>query len=448
MELESILDWQLFRMVIISLAIGAIVGLERQSHHDPASGIAGMGMRTFALSSLLGTLSVVAQDVIPALPYITGIGFVLLMLAFFWLERHRMSHGVGITTQVSALLVFVLGAMTPDFPLFAAGIAVIVASILSIKRATHRLVNLLTPEEILATMKLLLVTVVFLPLLPNEPVDPWGIYNPREIWLLVVLINGIGFLAYFAIRFLGTGRGLILTGVLGGMASSTAVTLAMSRQVRRSADSPKILISAALAIFIASAFMFVRVTITVGLVNASLLRTLWIPFLIMAIPGICVVSFTWYRLRKKFPRIPPGEATPIETTPAPAVDPAENHREPLELENPFELVPALKLTAIFIVIIGVANILQRAYGDSAIYITAFFGGMAENNAISLTLARMASNNLLSAPVATQGIVIAIISNSIVKSSLTLVVGTKKLARYVALGLLPILLAGLLSILIL
>lgn len=442
MELESVLvDWQLFKTVLISLAIGGIVGLERQSHYDPTSGLGGMGVRTFALSALLGTLSVIAQDLIPALPFITGIGYVLLMLVFFWLERHRMAHGVGITTQVSALLVFVLGAMTPDFPLFAAGIAVIVASILSIKRVTHRLVNLLNPEEILATMKLLLVTVVFLPLLPNQPVDPWGIYNPREIWLLVVLINGIGFLAYFAIRFLGTGRGLILTGILGGMASSTAVTLAMSRQVKRSPNSPKMLISAALAIFIANAFMFVRVTMTVGLVNASLLQTLWIPFLIMAVPGLSVVGFSWYQLRKKFPHQP--------KTDDPLKDPKQpEEREQLELENPFELVPALKLTAIFIAIIGLASLLQRTYGDSAIYVAAFFGGMAENNAISLTLARMASNNALSDSVATQGIVIAILSNSIVKASLTLIVGNKKLAKYVALGMLPILLAGILSVFLL
>ncbi len=438
MELQSALDWQLFKIIIISLGIGGIVGLERQSHHDPASGLGGMGMRTFALSAMLGTLSVVAQDAIPALPYITGFGYVLLLLAFFWLERHRMAHGVGITTQVSALLVFVLGAMTPEFPLFSASVAVIVASILSVKRVTHRLVNLLTTEEILATMKLLLVTVVFLPLLPNQPIDPWGIYNPREIWLLVVLINGIGFLAYFAIRFLGTGRGLILTGILGGMASSTAVTLAMSRQVKKVPDSPKMRISAALAIFIANSFMFVRVTMTVGLVNADLLKTLWIPFLIMSVPGIFVVGYTWYRLRKNFPK---QSAESAESLP----DEDSEDDTKLELENPFELVPAIKLTLIFIVIIGVASVLQRTYGDSAIYVTSFFGGMAENNAISLTLARMASSGALSETLATQGIIVAILSNSVVKAGLTLFVGTRKLAIYVALGLLPVLIAGIVSI---
>lgn len=441
MELEPALDWHLFKMIIISLGIGAIVGLERQSHHDPASGLGGMGMRTFALSAMLGTLSVVAQDTIPALPYITGFGYVMLLLAFFWLERHRMARGVGITTQVSALLVFVLGAMTPEFPLFSASIAVIVASILSVKRVTHHLVNLLTTEEILATMKLLLVTVVFLPLLPNYHIDPWGIYNPREIWLLVVLINGIGFLAYFAIRILGTGRGLILTGILGGMASSTAVTLAMSRQVKNVSDSPKMLISAALAIFIANSFMFVRVTMTVGLVNAELLKTLWTPFLIMSVPSIVVVGYTWYRLRKNFPNNPADDEERL-----PGEEPDDENK--LELENPFELVPAIKLTLIFIVIIGVASVLQRAYGDSAIYVTSFFGGMAENNAISLTLARMASSGALSQALATQGIVVAILSNSLVKAGLTLFVGTKKLALYVALGLLPVIIAGILSIFLL
>ncbi|MBA2662364.1 MAG: MgtC/SapB family protein [Bradymonadaceae bacterium] len=434
MTIDPSVDWHLFRTVAISLAIGGIVGLERQSHKDPEAGMGSMGVRTFALTALLGTLSVLAQEVAPAVPYVTGVGYFLLMLAFFWHERHTVEQDVGITTQVSALLVFVLGALAPSSPVFAVGVAVVVASILSIKRFTHRFVGLLTPVEILATMKFLLVTVVLLPLLPNTTIDPWGIYNPRELWLLVVLISGISFLAYFAIRFLGTGRGFVLTGMLGGMASSTAVALAMSRQVSRRPRSQKMLLGASFAVLLANAFMFVRVTLAVGIINAKLLSTLWIPFTSMAIPGVLVAGGMWYRLTQYLRN---EEARPQRPD---AID----EDEELQLRNPFEFFPALKFTLLLVIIIGIANILQSIFGHSAIYVAALFGGIAETNAISLTLARMAASGDLSSTVATQAIVVAILTNSFVKAGLTALIGSKKLGIFVALGMLPILVAGIVS----
>ncbi|MFU8802895.1 MAG: MgtC/SapB family protein [Bradymonadaceae bacterium] len=429
MEFDPSLEWPLIRSIGISLALGAVVGLERQSHKEPERRGGSIGVRTFALSALLGTLAVISQDISPALPIVTGAGFFILILAFFWFEHDASQGEVGITTQISALVVFLLGAMVPSNPLFAAGIAVIVASVLSIKRYTHYLVGLLKPDEVLATMKFLLVTVVLLPLLPNETVDPWGIYNPRELWLLVVLISGISFMAYFAIRFLGRSRGLVWTGILGGMASSTAVTLSMSRQVRLRRSSQEVLLSAAFAILIASAFMFLRVSIAVGIVNPSLLATLWIPFTIMAIPGSLVVGAMWYRVRLHM------RQDQI----------AETDGDELELENPFELVPAFKFALLLILIIGAANALQAYFGDRALYLAAVFGGIAETNAISLAVARMANVSDLSDVVATRAIVIAILANSFVKAGLSAIVGSSKLGRYVALGLLPILVAGVIGL---
>ena len=287
---EAPLDFALIRSIAISLALGGIVGLERESHREPESSLGSVGVRTFALSAVLGTASVLAIDVLPALPYVVGVGYFALLVAFFWHERRATEHEVGITTQISAMVVFVVGVLVPTNPLFAASIAVIVAIVLSLKSYTSRFVRLLTPAEIISTMKFLLVTVVLLPLLPNEAVDPWGFYNPREIWLLVVLISGISFMGYFAIRFMGAKRGLALTGILGGMASSTAVTLAMSRQVRHQPESQTLLLSAAFAIMLANAFMFVRVTAAVAVINVTLVQTIWIPFVVMAIPGTLIAG--------------------------------------------------------------------------------------------------------------------------------------------------------------
>lgn len=434
------LDWVLIRSIIISLALGGIIGLERQSHREPESAFGSVGMRTFALAAVLGTSAVLAEEVLSGIVYVVGIGYFALLVAFFWHERRATEHEVGITTQVSAMVVFVIGVLVPSHPLFAASLAVIVAVVLALKRYTNQLVELLTPTEIISTMKFLLVTVVLLPMLPNEVVDPWGFYNPREIWLLVVLITGISFTAYFAIRFMGARRGLTLTGVLGGLASSTAVTLAMSRQVRQQPESKTAILSAAFAIMLATAFMFVRVSVAVGIINFGLISTLWIPFVAMAIPGTIIAGGMWFLFNRHLKKTTDDE-TDEETE---EVDESTQIPEEarLEIQNPFKLFPAVKFAVLLIAIIGAANLLQELFEGGGIYIAAIFGGLAETNAISLAVARLENIGELTASVATQSIVLAILANSIVKAGLASIVGSRKLGLYVTLGLLPIFAVGL------
>ncbi len=424
------LDWTLISSIAISLALGGLVGLERQSHREPESAFGSVGVRTFALAALLGTTSVLTHEVLPGVAYVVGGGYFALLLAFFWQERRATDHEVGITTQVSAMMVFLIGMLVPEQPFFASSLAVIVAAVLALKRYTSRFVQLLTPAEIIATMKFLLITVVLLPLLPNEAVDPWGFYNPREIWLLVVLISGISFLAYFAIRFMGTRRGLTLTGILGGLASSTAVTLAMARQVRRHPGSKTMLLSSAFAIMLATAFMFVRVGAAVAVINISLVQTLWVPFVAMSIPGTLIAGAMWWVLREHHRELDES-------------DEEEEADEPeLELQNPFELRSSFKFAALLVAIIGGANLLQQLYGGGAIYVAAVFGGLAETNAISLAVARLENMGEITASVATQAIVIAILANSVIKASLAAAVGNRRLGLYVTGGLLPIFAVGL------
>lgn len=477
------LDWSLISTVLISLSLGGIIGLERQSHREPESHFGSLGMRTFALAALLGTAAVFAEEVLQGIVYVVGFGYFALLVVFFWHERRATEHEVGITTQVSAMAVFVIGVLVPSQPLFAASLAVFVAIILSVKRYTSRFVRLLTPTEIISTMKFLLVTVVLLPLLPNQPIDPWGYYNPREVWLLVVLISGISFMAYFAIRFMGARRGLTLTGILGGMASSTAVTLAMARQVRTQPESRTVMLSAAFAIMLATAFMFVRVSAAVAVINFTLIGTLWVPFVAMAIPGTIIAGGMWLVLSRHMKEQAEqfngsGEEREVvdeasdeaerseladdesdgdaqqEEERQEMVDGDEHDgedgekaddavQEPeLDIRNPFELTPALQFAVLLMIIIGVANFLQDMYGGGAIYVAAIFGGLAETNAISLAVARMENIGDLSASVATQAIVIAILANSIVKAILASVVGSRRLGLYVTGGLLPIFAVGL------
>lgn len=428
MEELTTLDWDFVQAVLISLGIGGIIGLERQRHQE-AYGREGeaLGMRTFALASLLGTVSVLAEDVVAGMLWITGAGFCLIILAYLFFEFRERETMPGITTEVAALLVFVIGALVPEMPVFAAALGVVVAIILSLKDYTHGLVEKLSEAEVAAALKFLLVSVVLLPLLPNEPVDPWGIYNPWELWLLVVIISGISFVGYFAIRFLGRRRGIALTGVLGGLASSTAVTLAMSQRVKETDDDRVVRLAATFAILIANAIMSVRVTIVVAAINPQLLGDLWLPVVAMALPGSAVAGYLWWKLARD--------------TPSGEVDMENRERAELDISNPFRLVPALKFALLFIVIIGLVHVAREYFGSQGTYAAAFLSGLVEANAISIALARMEEAASIPVSLAVRGIVIAILANSFIKAGLGAVLGSRKLGVWVAIGLVPMLVAG-------
>ncbi|MFP4598970.1 MAG: MgtC/SapB family protein [Persicimonas sp.] len=429
MEVITSLDWQSVQYILISLGLGAVVGLERQSHYVEESEREAIGVRTFALASLLGTVSAIASESgFPAMVYITGVGYFLMVVAYLIFEYRERENIPGITTEVALLIVFVLGALVPFDPLFAAAMGVIVAAILSVKQYTHLVVDKLNQREILATMKFLLVLVVLLPILPDEAIGPAGIYNPRELGYLVVLISGISFVGYFAIRFMGKRRGISVTGALGGLASSTAVTLAMCHRVTEANDDRAVRLAATFAILIANAIMSIRVTIEVAAVNPKVLEVLLIPIIAMSVPGALVAGWLWFKLTR----------SATEEAPEPADEDAEDE---LDITNPFRLGPAIKFGLLFVLIIGVVHLAREYFGSSGTYVAALVSGLADADAISIAVARMAESGELSMVVATRAIVIAILANSFVKAGISAFLGSRKLGLYVTAGLLPMLICG-------
>lgn len=431
MDVATTLDWPLVESILISLGLGAVVGLERQSHYTEASPREAMGVRTFALASLLGTVSAIAsQQGLSGLVYITGVGYFLVILAYLVFEYREREAIPGITTEIAGLLVFVLGALVAYMPLFAAALGVIVAAILSIKRYTHLLVGKLSQEEILATMKFLLVLVVVLPVLPDQGMGPGGIYNPRELGYLVVLISAISFVGYFAIRFLGRRRGISVTGALGGLASSTAVTMAMCARLSEARDDRGVRLAAAFAILIANAIMSIRVTVEVAAVNPQVVETLLVPIVAMAVPGSAVAGFFWYKMSR-------------ENVDEPDEDEAAGDK--LRITNPFRLGPAIKFGLLFVVIIGLVYLAREYYGNSGTYAAALISGLADADAISIAVARMQGSGAVTMDTATRAIVIAVLANSFVKAGISAVMGSRKLGMYVAVGLLPMVAAGTLAL---
>jgi len=463
------LDWTLIRSVLISLALGALIGMERQSRHDPDRPMEVLGVRTFSLASLLGTVSVIAAGHAPAIPWVTGAGYLLLILAFLVFEERSRETQPGITTEVSALLVYIIGALVPSEPIFAAVVAVLVATILSIKDWTHRLVENLTDDEVLGTMKFLLVSVVLLPILPNEPVDPWDLYNLQELWFLVVLISGISFAGYFAIRILGRDRGIALTGALGGLASSTAVTLAMSHRVRASGGQRSVELAAAFAILVASGILSIRLLVIVFAVSPDLAIDLIAPLVAMAVPGVGVAGYFWWRISRdresgasdatdersdgqSDEHLEASEDAAVGTAVAHAEkddddgereveEPAAPDRDAIEMDNPFELSPALKFGLLFVVIIGAVKLAKHSMGDAGVHVAAFVSGLANMDAISVTMARMVDAGDSAVAVGVIAIVVGVIANSLSKSVLALAVGSRRLCFFVVGGMLPMILTG-------
>ena len=401
-------DLQPFYALGVALAIGLLIGLERGWKRRAAEeGERVAGVRTFGLLGLLGGVAaLLAQD--------TGwMVFALMFLALagtlgaaYLLTMDRRGD-VSATSLVAALLTVLLGALaTVGQMKAAAAAAVITALLLSLKPVLHRWISRLSSEELLAALKLLLMSVVLLPVLPDRGYGPWGALNPYEIWWMVVLIAAISFAGYFAMKIAGTRRGTLFTGLFAGLASSTALTLHFARLARR---APSITPALGAGILLACGTMFPRMTLVAAIVDPDLLAILWPPALAMAAPTFGITLWYWRRLRKQ----PPESEAP--------------------LRNPLELRSALSFGALLALVMLLAEGLEQWLGEAGVLALAAASGIADVDAITLSLSRMGEEALAGRIVAT-GIVLAAAVNSLVKGTMAGIVGGRALGLRVGLPL--------------
>ncbi|ERI51992.1 hypothetical protein N878_20605, partial [Pseudomonas sp. EGD-AK9] len=295
-------------------------------------------------------------------------------------------------------------------PLAAAG-AVAVALLLGLKQALHGALRRLSEGEVLGALKLLFISLVLLPALPNQGYGPWQAFNPYVIWWMVVLIAAIGFAAYVAIRLVGTRHGLLITALLGGIVSSTAMTLTLARLH----GERRLQALLACGLLATSALMFPRVLLEVGLINPALLAQLFWPLTAAALV-YSGGALAFYRLAGRE---------------------SDESGEP-PLKNPFELGPALRFAALLLLILFLVEGARRWLGDAGVYLVALVSGLADVDAITLSLARSAQLDL-DQQVAVRGIFLAALSNSLVKAGLIALIGGRQLALRTA----PVMLGGLL-----
>jgi len=402
-----------------ALAIGLLIGVERGWHEREAKeGARIAGVRTFGLVGLLGGGMALIAEVFGAL--VMGLAFVGLagLLAAVYVENLRRGRtDVGITSLVAALLTFALGALAAmGEVVIAAASAVLTALLLGYKPQLHRWVNALEGDELRAGIKLLLISVVLLPILPNRGFGPWEALNPYAIWWMVVLIAAISFVGYFAVKIGGAARGTVFTGLAGGLASSTALTLHFSRLAARDPALAPVL---ATGILLACGTMFPRMLLVASLLNRALFEALVVPALVMA---LCVYVPALVFLRRQA-RMQPYTASP--------------------LKNPLELRAALGFGALLAVVMLLGKALQEFSGEAGVLVLAAASGIADVDAITLSLARMSGDDL-ALGAAALGVVIAGAVNSLVKGAMAGVIGGRAIGLRVALPLASAAAAGLVA----
>jgi uncharacterized membrane protein (DUF4010 family) len=412
----------------VSAAIGLLVGMERErrSRADEMHPMA--GVRTFPLIALGASLSSLLYPsfgaAVVALPMF-GL-LVLLGVAMHW--RHRTSgldRTVGMTTAVAALVTWLIGLVpfAEGLPLgfqarqvLALALGGVTMAALAMRTPLHVWAQRLSSADMYATVQFLLLAAVVLPLLPDEELGPYGALNPFTVGVVVVVIAAISFFGYVAVRVLGARRGVGLTGLFGGLASSTAVTLTFSQRGR---ETPAIAPTAALAIVLASGVMFPRLALELAVVSPGLLAPTAVALTAMLAASALAAWLLWRRARR---------------------DVADGGREP-QFANPFSLRSALKLGLVFAVVRVVVAAASDWFGTRGLLVSAALAGLTDVNAIALSVAGMFRDGRLGGDEAAAAVLLAAGSNTVSKAGLALALGGRRVGLPVAAAFAGVLAVG-------
>jgi uncharacterized membrane protein (DUF4010 family) len=393
--------------LLVAALIGFLIGLDRERSEMRKGRRLYAGVRTFPLIALAGALPALVMDRLgPALLVVSFVAVAAISVVSY--IRGSSAGDVGATTEIAALATFLLGVLAGAGEVIVAGAAGVgVATLLVAKPPLEAFSRALSEGEIAAVLELAVVTVIVLPLLPDEGYGPWRVLNPFEIWLVVVLVSGLSFAGFVAMRLLGARRGITMAGVAGALVSSTAVTAAMAAE---SHAGPTLARAAAGSAVLASCIMGVRVLVLLAAINMGILPRLLPVVLAMAVVG--------------------GIAAWVLARLASAQDGAAAESR---ISNPFSLRPALVFGAIYAVILLVVRASQEVFGAGGMLVAAALSALADVDAVSIALVRLG-------PVAggwrdtAAAVTVALVVNTLVKLGIAVVLGRGKFRSYVAVAL--------------
>lgn len=389
--------------------IGMLIGLERE-YSRPKDAKIFAGIRTFPLIGILGFTAALISSITDTWIYISiFIGFSALSVAAYYSAAKE--GRLGGTSEVSGMLVFVLGSLVYwGYFLLPSVIAIIIATFLSMKLQLHSFAGKVNAQDIYATLKLAIITLIILPLLPDKPLGPLNVLNPRLIWYMVILVSSISFVGYVLIKLYGRDKGIAVTGFLGGLVSSTAVTFSMSKKSKLEESLSS---SYTIGIILASAIMYLRVIVIISIINQSLLKYLWFPLILFAGVSLLVTLLFYRKLDR-------------------------NSFSDVILRNPFELRSAFLFGAVFGLVILLTKAAQVYLGDGGIYAASALAGFSSVDAIIVSISNLVYETI-SIDVAVRATIIALIANTLIKILISFIWGSKQLRANIfkALGIVVI-----------
>ena len=385
----------------IALGLGLIIGLQRQSADSELAGV-----RTFPLVTILGALAALLS--VPAGGWTVGAGLVGVAAASAMGNAARLRRpdpDPGITTEIALLVAYALGAyVVLGERAVAVVLAGTVAVLLHFKAELHGAVGRLGDAELRAVMQFVLLALVVLPVLPDDEFGPYSVFNPRETWLLAVLIVGLSLAGYIALKFFGEKVGILAGGLLGGIISSTATTVSWSRLSRSQPETSR---AAALVILIASTVVYGRVLVEVGVVAPGFLRAAAPPVLVLAAAMALAAGFLWFRSRDEKPAPP-------------------------DARHPADLKTAFTFAVLYVVVLLAVAWAQDRAGTRGLYVVTVISGLTDVDAITLSVARLTESQQIRPQQGWRLIVVGILSNLVFKGAMAALLGDRGLRRWIAL----------------
>jgi len=404
--------------VLISMGIGLIIGLEREYDKlKEEKGIA--GIRTFPIVTILGfSLGNLTELFTPWL-LIASLAAFIIFLAANQFSQKQEEYGHGLTTNLALIATFILGVMVSvEYYRDAVATAVIIVTLLSLKTRFRSVISNITSEELFAFIKFSIVALLILPFLPNKTFGPDNLLNPFEIGSIVVIVSFLNFIGYFLVKFIGSKKGIILTAILGGLISSTAVAW---NYASRSKESPELSKKYSAGIIVASAIMFPRLALLAYIFNNNILINLALPFGLLT--AICIIA-TLLLMRKDDPK------------------PDTN----IKLGNPLNMLNAIGFGVVYVVILFAVFYSNQFFGESGLYYSALIAGLADTDAITISMSKFSlDGNKLT--LASSVIIAATISNMLVKLGITAFKGSKAAGKLVGYAFGSVILVGIIYILV-
>lgn len=399
----------------ICIGIGLLFGIERTFSRKREDEEEFAGIRTFTLVALFGYLSALLAAYSGAWLLGVSLAGLILFVIVSYFRTSDLPGNTGGTTEIAIILTFLLGALVfGGFVLLSLIITVITLLLLAYKPTLHGFVKKLSREELLAIIQFIIISALVIPFLPTENFGPYEIWNLQDIWKMVILVSGVSLVGYLIAKVIGN-KGTMLAGVIGGLVSSTAVALTFSRRSKE-AKGDEGTFYFAMAIISACTIMFPRILVEVYIVNRALAQQLWIPIAILSLTGFGAAFYIYKRNVK------------------------EKRDGQVPLSNPLNFGTALKFALFFAAVLLLVRYSNENFGDKGTYIASAISGITDVDAITLSMAKLARDNA-STDLARNAILLAALSNTLVKLGIVLVVGSRNLIKVALIGFIAIFVVG-------